>query len=364
MTPAERHDFAQRLLAWYDRAKRPLPWRDTDDPYAVIVSEVMLQQTQVAKVVPYYERFLATFPTVQRLAEASEDEALVAWQGLGYYSRARRLREAAQRIVDVYDGAVPDTVAELRTLPGIGPYTAGAVASIAFHRPEPVVDANVSRVLARVFALPGDPRTGATSGALWAHAAALVPRIRPGDHNAGMMELGALVCRSGAPDCSVCPVARYCRALAEGSVSRYPELAARRKTVAVEDIAVLVQQHGAVALVRRPDGGLWAGMWELPRVQRDAGEALAVADARAPLEVCGLRTHNPQPFGVLRHSVTHFRIRLHGYASEWESGEPAAVACADARWVSQGDIHTYALPSPQGRLLGLAFGDADDSGPV
>ncbi|MEO2006089.1 MAG: A/G-specific adenine glycosylase, partial [Candidatus Poribacteria bacterium] len=158
-----RDDFERRLLEWYGHAKRDLPWRDVDDPYAVLVSEVMLQQTQVATAIPHFERFMAAFPTVADLARAGEDDVLRGWQGLGYYSRARNLHRAAQRVVEFFHGRIPDTVEELRTLPGVGPYTAGAVASIAFCKPEPIVDANVARVLSRVFAVPGDPKSRATS---------------------------------------------------------------------------------------------------------------------------------------------------------------------------------------------------------
>jgi A/G-specific adenine glycosylase len=358
VTDIDRHDFAARLLEWYGRSKRTLPWRDIDDAYAILVSEVMLQQTQVATVVPYFERFLAAFPTAARLAAASDDEVLLHWQGLGYYSRARRLRQAAKRVVDVYDGEIPDTVEELRTLPGIGPYTAGAVASIAFRKPEPIVDANVARVLARVFAVEGDPRSGATSRSLWAYAAGLVSRDRPHDFNVGLMELGALVCTPATPECTACPVAGYCSARARGETSRFPEIAPRPKTVAVEDIAVLVRRGADILLTQRPDGGHWAGLWELPRVRRIDGETLAAAALRAPLEVCGVAAGDAQPFGALRHSVTHYRIRLHGFAATYTSGEPAAIACADARWAPLADIDSYAVSSPQRRLLELARDDA------
>ena len=358
MSPEERRDFAARLLEWYGRAKRNLPWREVSDPYRVLGSEVMLQQTQVATVIPYFERFVSLFPTVHSLAEASEDEVLACWAGLGYYSRARRLREAARRVVDVYDGAIPDTVEELTTLPGVGRYTAGAVASIAFHKPEPIVDANVARVLARVFAVEGDPRSGSASRALWSHAAALLPTARPHDFNAGLMELGALVCAPAAPDCAACPVAARCLALARGETARFPELAPRRQTVSVEDVAVLVRRDGDIVLTRRPDGGQWAGLWELPRVRRQEGEALVVAARRAPMEVCGLVVHDPHPFGAIRHSVTHYRIRLHGFVAAFASGEPLAVTCADARWVDAAGVDAYALPSPQRRLIELARDDA------
>lgn len=351
-----RDDFERRLLEWYGHAKRDLPWRDVDDPYAVLVSEVMLQQTQVATAIPHFERFMAAFPTVGDLARAGEDDVLRGWQGLGYYSRARNLRRAAQRVVEFFHGRIPDTVEELRTLPGVGPYTAGAVASIAFCKPEPIVDANVARVLSRVFAVPGDPKSGATSRALWAHAGALVSHEAPHEFNVALMELGALVCRVANPDCRNCPVASHCVAHAAGTETRYPETAPRRATVAVEDVATLVEDAGAIVLTRRPDGGHWAGLWELPRVRRADGEPLGDAAVRAAAEVCGLSVRDETPFGSLRHSVTHFRIRLHGFRATFVAGDPRPATCAEAKWVEVADaLISYALPSPQRKLLRLVY---------
>lgn len=361
LNPSQRNDFERCLLSWYAGAKRELPWRDVADPYAVLVSEVMLQQTQVATAIPYFERFMATFPTVADLAAAPEDDVLHCWQGLGYYSRARNLHRAAKRVVEAFDGEIPDTVERLRSLPGVGPYTAGAVASIAFGKPEPIVDANVARVLSRVLALPGDPKSGATSRALWGHAAELVSRAAPGEFNVALMELGSLVCRAAKPSCGECPVSQHCRALAAGQTFRYPETAPRRPTVAVEDVATLVERAGRVALTRRPEGGHWAGLWELPRVRRDGDEPLGDAALRAPAEVCGICVRDAQPFGAVKHSVTHYRIRLHGFRAAWAAGEPTAGTCAEALWVEAAALVEYALPSPQRKLLRMAYPEGADT---
>ncbi len=356
----EKAEFERRLLAWYGRAKRDLPWRDIADPYAVLVSEVMLQQTQVATAAPYFERFMAKFPTVRDLASAAPDDVLHCWQGLGYYSRARNLHRAATRAVEDHDGEIPDTVDELRSLPGVGPYTAGAVASIAFGKAEPAVDANVARVLSRIFAVPGDPKSGPTRRALWAHAADLVSESAPSDWNAALMELGSLVCRAANPACDECPAAFGCAAKERGETDRYPELRRPRPTIAVEDVAVLVESAGGVALVRRPDGGQWAGLWELPRVRRGDDEELAAAAKRAPLEVCGVSVTDVEPFGTIRHTITRYRVRLHGFRGKGEDAGLVALACAEARWVAPDAMGAYALASPQRKLLRLARRDDTD----
>ncbi|MBT3268193.1 A/G-specific adenine glycosylase [Candidatus Poribacteria bacterium] len=363
LTPDQKAECQRRLLEWYGRAKRDLPWRDVDDPYAVLVSEMMLQQTQVATAIPYFERFMATFPTISDLASAHADDVLHCWQGLGYYSRARNLHRAAIRAVDGFDGELPDTVEELRSLPGVGPYTAGAVASIAFRKPAPVVDANVARVLARVFAVPGDPKSGPTSRALWAHAGELLSHAAPHDWNSALMELGALVCRTPTPACDECPIADLCTARARGETERYPELPRRTPPIAVEDVAVLVERGSRVALVRRPEGGRWAGLWELPRVRREDGEALADAALRAPMQVCGLSVRDARPFGAIRHTITRYRVRLYGFRATSQGGDPIPVTCADAQWVDVDAIGSYALASPQRKLLRLAW-TAEDALPL
>ena len=354
LTADEKAGFERRLLAWYRRAKRDLPWRDSADPYAVLVSEVMLQQTQVATVAPYFERFMATFPTVRDLASAAPDDVFYCWQGLGYYSRARNLHRAATRVVEAFDGKIPGSVDELRSLPGVGPYTAGAVASIAFGRTEPAVDANVARVLSRIFAVPGDPKSGPTNRTLWAHAADLVSESAPRDWNAALMELGSLVCRAASPACDECPVAFGCAAKERGETDRYPELRRPRPTIAVEDVAVLVESAGGVALVRRPDGGQWGGLWELPRVRRGDGEELQAAAKRAPLEVCGVAVTDLQPLGAIQHTITRYRVRLHGFRGTGDGADLVALACAEARWVAPDAMGAYALASPQRKLLRLA----------
>ena len=253
------------LLPWYRAQRRDLPWRRTRDPYAIWLSEAMLQQTRVETVIPYWKRFLARFPTVADLAAAPEADVLALWSGLGYYRRARALHAAARVVVADFDGALPDTVAALKTLPGVGEYTAGAVASIAFDRPAPLVDGNVARVFCRVFAIGGDPSGGPVRRRLWSEARRLVPRDgSAGDWNQGLMELGAMVCTPREPACGACPWAQVCRARALGRVARLPAARARRAAVSVELELAWVVHRGRVLLEERPLAGRMAGLLQLP----------------------------------------------------------------------------------------------------
>jgi A/G-specific adenine glycosylase len=220
--------LSEELIAWYEARRRDLPWRRTRDPYAIWVSEVMLQQTRVLTVLGYYERWMARFPTVSALADAEDDDVLHAWQGLGYYSRARRLLSGARAVAERHGGQLPSDVQALLALPGIGPYSAGAIASIAFGLPEPIVDGNVVRVLCRLFALAGDPARAPLKAELWRIARELVPKDKPSEFNQSLMELGATICTPSSPRCALCPVAKHCRALAQGKQRELPQLANRK----------------------------------------------------------------------------------------------------------------------------------------
>lgn len=354
-------DLAPSLLAWYDRARRDLPWRTAPDPYRTWLSEVMLQQTRVEVVVGYYARFLARFPTLEALAEAPLDDVLALWSGLGYYRRARMLHAGARAVVAEHGGRLPSTRATLLEVPGIGPYTAGAILSIAYGRPEPLVDGNVERVLTRVMALPGDPRKGPLKAALWALAAASVPADRPGDFNQALMELGATVCTPRAPRCDACPLASCCKARAEGTPSRYPELAPRAKARPVRLAAALVEDsRGRLLLLKRPDdGGLMAGLWELPTVELEpdvpAGPALEAALAGQGLG--GTSLHG-EPFATVRHSIMDRRITLEGHRGKApEPRRPPRRRAPPAprhAWVAPGALARHALSSMYSKLLAAA----------
>lgn len=310
--------FSTNLLRWFRAEKRDLPWREEPrDPYRVWVSEVMLQQTRAQVVVPYYQRFLRRFPTLQSLARASEDEVLALWSGLGYYSRARNLHRAAQAC----GGALPRTDAGLRELPGFGPYTAAAVASLAFGEEVPLVDGNVARVLARVYRLKGDARSQA-----WDLMRALLPRGRAGEFNEAMMELGAMVCTPRAPGCKRCPVRSDCRG--RDAPQRFP---APRKWPARPllrwQALALRRRDGAILLARRPEGALFAGLWDLP----EAGRALP-----------GVRLHGEAaPCGTVAQTLTHREVRVEVRAAR-ASGTPRGD---DLCWVAPGALGGLGLSS-------------------
>ncbi len=317
----------RRLLAWYGRHRRALPWRGTRDPYRIWVSEVMLQQTQVAAVTPYYRAFLARFPTLASLARARAADVLAAWAGLGYYRRARHLHAAARLVVREHGGRVPDRPETFGRLPGVGHYTAGAVLSIAFDHPLPALDGNVARVLARLEALPVTLRDPRGARALQTLAQALVPTRRPGDWNQALMELGATVCVPRAPRCPECPVRRWCRASALGRPEAFPPATARRAPVRVRRAVALIERRGRLLVVRR-EGPLLAGLWEPPGVELGDG-APAGAALRAALADLGVRATLAPTGESVRHAITHRRIE----AEVWRAADATVPRSARLRWV-------------------------------
>lgn len=350
--PAKRIAFARELLAWYAGAYRDLPWRRTRDPYAIWVSEMMLQQTQVATVIPYWTRWMERFPTIQALAEAPLEAALKQWQGLGYYARARNLHRAARQIVSAHGGQFPTAFDAVLALPGIGRYTAGAICSIAFGQDAPIVDANVIRVLCRVFGVRGDPKSSAAQERLWSLAATLLPSGQAATFNQAIMELGALVCGS-PPRCGVCPVSHLCAAYQSGNPTALPEFAPRPVFTMQTDVSAVVAHPGdeRLLLVQRPADGLWGGLWEFPRVTLDSGETKAAGAVRAAQAVAGIAVRAGEPVGLVKHGVTTRRITLVGVRCCAEgSAEPQAIGCAAWSWVDPLRVADYPLSSPQSRL--------------
>jgi A/G-specific adenine glycosylase len=313
---AEMPTFRTRILSWFAQYKRDLPWRRTRDPYRIWLSEIMLQQTRVAVVVPYYERFLETFPTLQSLARARTDRVLANWAGLGYYSRARNLQRAAKEMVARHAGNFPREYEAALALPGIGRYTAAAVLSIAYDQPHAVLDGNVARVLARIGALRGDLRAPATWRKLSATAQDLLARNAPGDWNQAIMELGATVCTPKSPRCAECPAEKWCRARKLGIADKLPTARKKRATVEVAlAAAVLLDSRGRTLLVRQSDGdgALFSRMWQFPALETtglDAGEALT-AHLREKFGVTW--KGNLSPLATARHAVTFRNIRLRPY---------------------------------------------------
>jgi A/G-specific adenine glycosylase len=324
------------------------------------VSEIMLQQTTVAAVIPFYNKWMARFPTVQALADAPLDDVLKFWAGLGYYARARNLHKGAQRVVAEFSGQVPSDPKTLLSLPGIGRYTAGAILSIAFNQDAPILDANVIRVMARVHAVTGDPKTSTqTQNALWRLAEDAIPPGRAGDFNQALMELGATVCEAGAPKCGTCPVRAECRAREMGEPTAFPQFSGVKKWTDVEDVSVALRdpkRPGETVIVQRsPDLPLWGGLWEMPRGTRQDGESLEACAARAVCESAGVNVHGLRPFGVVKHVVANRRVTLHGF----EAGLTGSVS-EDARhaWVSAESRREFALATPQVKLMALLWEQA------
>lgn len=330
------------LLAWYHRAKRALPWRETRDPWAVWVSEVMLQQTRVDTVVPYYHRFLERFGSPEALASATEQEALALWSGLGYYRRARLLQAGARAVVAEHGGVVPADHAQLRGLPGVGAYTAGAIGSIAFGLRVPLVDGNVERVLTRLHGLSGDPRTPPLRQTLWALAARYADHEDPGAVNQGLMELGALVCLPQNPQCLTCALRDPCAARAEGTPERWPEKAPKKVPRAEAWSALVAKSEGKVWLVESPRGR-WEGMLVPPMVAGDEAALLgSLGLTLAPERV--------QRRGVVTHVLTHARMQITVYETALDGAPP------HARLYPLAGLNAQAVPTMTAKVLEFVDG--------
>jgi len=365
--PARRAAIRRRLLAWYDAGHRSLPWRFPQrraDPYRVWLSEVMLQQTRVAAVLPYYRLFVERWPTLAALAAARDEDVLAAWSGLGYYARCRNLLAAAREALRRH-GGLPASVEELRALPGCGPYTAGAVASIAFAVRAAAVDGNVARVLARLFLVAGDPAGKATRDRLWRLADDLVPgapgggrgRQRPGDFNQALIELGATVCRKPAPDCRRCPLASVCEARQAGRERALPPARRRPARRRLEMACAVLERNGAVLVARRPGRGLFAGLWALPGDEVGRGEPPARAVRRA-LRRLGLAGRVGEELAAVERTLTHRDLTLRAFRCR------ARVASrpdgnARSRWVSWAELNRLGMATAMRRLV-----EAADAGRV
>ncbi|WP_018132643.1 A/G-specific adenine glycosylase [Effusibacillus pohliae] len=344
----EAAEVGKRLLAWYNEAKRDLPWRRTSDPYKIWVSEVMLQQTRVETVIPYWNRFIERFPTVEALADAPEEEVLKLWEGLGYYSRARNLQAAVREVKAKYGGRVPDKQEEMLALPGVGRYTSGAVLSIAYNVPVPAVDGNVFRVLSRIFLIEDDVSKPAARKKFEALAEFLIPPGEASNFNQSLMELGARVCMPKHPRCERCPVHDMCRAYKEGVQEDLPVKGKKKPPRPIDIATGIVWNAGRVLITRRPPQGLLAGLWEFPGGEVAGGESHKAALQRIFAEKWNLSVRVQSHFANVQHTFSHIRWNLQAYTCEANGG--AAAEAEDTRWVQVWQLADFPMPVAHQKL--------------
>jgi A/G-specific adenine glycosylase len=344
--PSIPEELSRRLLAWYDREQRRLPWRGHADAYAVWVSEIMLQQTRVETVIPYFERWMQRFPTIQSLANASQQEVLSLWEGLGYYSRARNLHKAARVVAAQFAGQLPKDRTGLEKLPGIGAYTAGAIASIAFGQDEAALDGNIRRVLARVFAVRTPARSPSGEKELWDLARRCLPPGRAGDYNQALMDLGSALCTPRSPQCLLCPLLEICAGRKMGLQEILPVLTPRQKIPHLTVAAAVVRRASTVLIAQRPQSDLLGGMWEFPGGTVENGETLEEGLQREIREELNTVVLIEHPFGTYNHAYTHFSVTLHAFLCRLAGPEPQSIEVSQLRWVSPGALARF----PMGKI--------------
>ena len=348
---ARRH-LQKKILQWYLANRRQLPWRATTDPYAIWVSEVMLQQTQTVKVLEYYDNFLRRFPTIAALAQAQQDEVLKAWEGLGYYSRARNLHRAAQELVRTHSGKLPHEYDELLAIIGIGPYTAAAVASIAFNRNHAVLDGNVERVLSRIFLITLPPKNPSAKKIFQHVANDFLLKGQAQDWNQALMELGATVCSPQKPNCASCPAQRHCRGYNELEKPEQLPVRIAAKPRPHYHFAVGLIRKGAKLLIdQRAENGLLGGLWEFPGGEILPDETPEIALCRNLRETLAIEIEVENFFTHVKHGFTHFSVTLHVYHGHYRSGKPRARGCQKWRWASLHELERFAFPTAYRKII-------------
>ncbi|NCJ06814.1 A/G-specific adenine glycosylase [Synechococcales cyanobacterium C] len=349
------------LLSWYSQQGRDLPWRQTRDPYAIWVSEVMLQQTQVKTVLPYYQRWLQQFPSIVALAGADQQQVLKIWQGLGYYARARNLHRAAQILAAEWEGQLPQTLEGLMQLPGIGRTTAGAILSAAFNLPTPILDGNVKRVLARLVALPVPPRQALTD--LWQLSTTLLDPQWPRDFNQGLMDLGATLCKPKQPGCDRCPWSVQCLAAQHNWQTQLPMTESRpplpHKQIGV---AVIWNNQQQILIDRRPQSGLLGGLWEFPGGKVEPGESIPDCIAREIQEELGIEVAVGDHLITVDHAYTHFKVTLMVHHCRHLAGEPQPLACDEVRWVRLAELADFPFPKANQDIIAALQAEQQEAG--
>ena len=344
--------FRRDLLSWFALNKRNLPWRENRTPYRVWISELMLQQTRVDQATPYFHRWLEKFPTLEKLAAAKTDDVLKVWEGLGYYSRARRAHETARFLVRERGGKFPETLDGLLSLPGIGPYTAAAIGSLAFGLDAAVVDGNVARVLARVFAYARDVKTAEGKKQIQDWATELLPHGRAGEFNEAVMELGATLCSPRNPQCEICPLKNICCAFASGAQEKYPLKIARKKVPHKHvGAAVITDSRGRYLIAQRNHGGMLGGLWEFPGGKQETGETIGQCIAREILEELGCEISAGPHLVTVKHAFSHFTMDLHAHQCRIVKGRPRALQCAAVKWAKETEFKKYAFGRADQKII-------------
>jgi len=341
------------LLGWFEQYQRPMPWRETSDPYKIWIAEVMLQQTQVNTVEPYFHRFILIFPTVQSLAEADIHRVMKAWEGLGYYSRARHLHAASRQMMSRFQGMIPDNLTDLLSLPGIGRYTAGAILSIAFGKPAPVLDGNVIRVLTRVFHVTDNIDKAITRKVLWELAERLLPKDNIRSFNQALMELGALICKPVNPNCSICPLLSVCQASKLRLQAMLPVRSPRKPVPHYDVTAGVIWKANRLLITLRPPKGLLGGLWEFPGGKVKPKETLEACLKREIMEELNLKVDIKFHLISVKHAYTHFKITLHAFECQYQNGhirkDPDAID--DFRWIAASELDQYAFPGADRKVI-------------
>ena len=350
-----QQNFSKKLIKWFktERAHLPVPGRGESDPYAIWVAEIMLQQTQVATVWPYYRQWLHDYPTISHLAMADQDQVLKNWEGLGYYSRARNLHRGAKYVMETYNGSLPATVSALLKIPGIGPYTAAAIASLAFGEAVPLIDGNVLRVFARLTRLQSNITLSKTKTDISAELGQLMLPKNSGAFNQGLMDLGRVVCTPRNPDCTHCPVNQICEARQCGDMAAFPVKPPRRKTPHYNIVVGLIRRDQKLLIQRRSESGLLGGLWEFPGGKIETGERGETALLREIREETGLDVSLGEEIGTIQHAYTHFKITLTAWFCDWMEGEAQTHAASENRWVLRHELKEFAFPRANLKILEL-----------
>jgi A/G-specific adenine glycosylase len=340
----QKEKIQSKLIRWFEKKGRDLPWRKTQDPYAIWVSEIMLQQTQVATVIPYYKKFLKTFPALRHLAKANLSKVLKVWEGLGYYSRARNLHRAAQMVLSHFRGKVPDNLKDLRTLPGIGRSTAGSILSFAYNKEAPVLDGNVKRVLSRLFAVSSNPLKSKTEGLLWQISESLIPKGHSNPFNQALMDLGSTICTPKDPQCSCCPLRNLCQGYLSGKPEGYPPRTIKKTIPHITAVSVVIEKDKEVLLNQRPTKGLLGGLWEFPNWKIEEKRRLRLRLRDHIKKEMGLNVKVKESTGTFQQTYSHFKLTLYVFYCKLHDDKK------EGKWIPIKNLDQLAMPRIHRRI--------------